>query len=71
MLKTEVYSIWQCAFCKPLKQQSYKEALLDAKSRGWDVDKMGTAGPNVNPPTCPFNYIKIDGQIYKRHWKLP
>ena len=21
---------------------------------------------NVNPATCPFNYIKIDGQIYKR-----
>lgn len=21
---------------------------------------------NVNPPTCPFNYIKIEGQIYKR-----
>ena len=19
----------------------------------------------LNPPTCPFNYIKIDGQIYK------
>jgi hypothetical protein len=29
-------------------------------------DKLGAAGHNVNPPTCPFNYIKIDGQVYKR-----
>ena len=66
MLTTEVYSIWWCAFCAPLKIRPLKEALLDAKSRGWDVDKLGAAGQNVNPPTCPINYIKIDGQIYKR-----
>jgi hypothetical protein len=48
----EVYSISRCAFCKPLKKRSYKEALLDAKSRGWDIDKLGVAGRNVNPSVC-------------------
>lgn len=66
LVQEEVYSIWHCAFCKPLRKRSYDEALVEAKSRGWDVDKMGSAGQNVNPPTCPFNYIKIDGQVYKR-----
>jgi hypothetical protein len=34
----EVYSISRCAFCKPLKKRSYKEALLDAKG----FDKLGS-----------------------------
>lgn len=63
----EVYSISRCAFCKPLKKRSYKEALLDAKSRGWDIDKLGVAGRNVNPSVCPFKYIKISGQVYQRN----
>jgi hypothetical protein len=62
----EVYSIWKCAFCKPIKKRPYKEALAEAKQQGWDIEKMGSAGQNMNPLTCPYTYVRIDDQFYKR-----
>jgi hypothetical protein len=62
MKTTEIYSIWRCALEAPVKTRSYKEALAEAKRD----EKMGTAGRNMNPLQCPYNYVRIDGQIYKR-----
>lgn len=62
----DAWSVWRCAFCKPLKERSYKEDEAQAKREGRNVEDMGTRGQNLNPPTCPYNYVKIGKQIYKR-----
>jgi len=61
-----MYSILKCAFCKPIEKRSYEAALLEAESMGWDVKCMGVARQYMNPPTCPYNYVKIGDKIYKR-----
>ena len=54
-------SIWRCAYCKPLEERSYESALLEEESKGWDF----TTGRYVNPTTCPYTHVKIDGEIYE------
>jgi hypothetical protein len=62
-LQEEVYSIWKCALCKPVKTRSYRAALVEAKKGG--SERTGIA-QNVNPTICPYNYVKIEGMVYKR-----
>jgi rubrerythrin len=46
MTKEKYYSVWRCAFCKPLEE-------LESQY--------------LNPRTCPYTHLEIDGEIYKRH----
>lgn len=48
----EVYSIWRCAFCKPIKTKP--------------IVGHRTAVENMNPSICPYNYVRINNRIYKR-----
>lgn len=61
----ERYSIWRCAYCEPIKTRSFEESKAEAKARGWD-DNMGGTGQNLNPSSCPYEYVEIEGIIYKR-----
>jgi hypothetical protein len=57
--------IWKCAFCKPVKTRSNRAALVEAKKRGSDDERKGIA-QNMNPTICPYNYVEIEGMVYKR-----
>jgi hypothetical protein len=61
-----MYSIWKCAFCKPIEKRSYEAALLEAERMGWDAKRLGVTAQYMNPTTCPYNYVRIDDKIYKR-----
>lgn len=63
----KVYSIWKCAFCKPIQERSHEAAVLQAESMGWDIEKNEVAGWYMNPPACPYNYVKIDGRNSSPH----
>jgi hypothetical protein len=56
----EVLSVWSCDICELIKK------LPNEKP-----DSTGTTHSIINPPTCPYNYVKIKGKFYKRHIETP
>jgi hypothetical protein len=57
------FSVWKCAFCAVIRTRSYRTAEAVAKRMG---RPSGTGGINLNPSTCPFLYIELNGKVYKR-----
>ena len=58
--KKENWSVFVCELgCKPLKTRSEKAALT------WIKDPHIIAR-FIQPPTCPYTHMKIDGEFYKR-----
>jgi hypothetical protein len=59
----EVYSVWRCDICKPVKtikkQEAKERGIVDSK----DENCVYT---NVNPTICPYSYVKIEGKYYER-----
>jgi hypothetical protein len=63
--KEEVYSVISCDICEPIKTLPPEEALHS------DNPNDRTVYSNVNPPTCPYNYVKMEGKFYKRVVETP
>jgi hypothetical protein len=56
----EVYSIWPCDICESITLP--KEHQIIDGTMTYSI---------INPPTCPYNYVKIEGKYYKRVVETP
>ena len=60
----ESICVWPCEVCESIKLP--KEKHIASKTTGYDGKEYSTTYSIINPPTCPYNYVKVEGKYYKR-----
>jgi hypothetical protein len=48
--------VWGCFYCKPIRTLPKEEQIVN----------QGNTYSLIMPPTCPYEYVKIEGRYYKR-----